>query len=104
MQLNVFADRGLAGIGYGVARAHWGRGFAVEASGAAMDWAFAIFPIAKVFATAEAGNEASHRIMEKLGMAREAVLRKGRLTRDGRRVDEVHYGVLREEWEGSRGG
>ena len=36
--------------------------------------------------------------MEKLGMTREAVMRSHRKGR-GERVDDVYYGVLREEWE-----
>jgi ribosomal-protein-alanine N-acetyltransferase len=48
---------------------------------------------------ADARNERSHRVLEKLGMTREGLLRKNRLARD-EFVDEVWYGVLRSEWVG----
>ena len=38
------------------------------------------------------------RVLEKLGMTREGLLRK-HLIRRGERVDRVYYGLLREEWE-----
>ncbi|MPZ15394.1 MAG: hypothetical protein GEU73_13380 [Chloroflexi bacterium] len=44
-----------------------------------------------------ARNVQSHRVMEKLGMRREAVLRQHRVHR-GERIDEVWYGLLRAEW------
>jgi RimJ/RimL family protein N-acetyltransferase len=47
---------------------------------------------------ADARNLASLRVMEKLGMVREGVLRQNRLVR-GEFIDEVWCGVLRTEWE-----
>ena len=35
--------------------------------------------------------------MEKLGMTREGVLRSHEIRR-GERIDDVYYGVLRDEW------
>ena len=59
------------------------------------------FGLAKVFAGGGALNRRSWRVMEKLGMKREGLLRSHRLIRGeirGERTDEVVYGVLREEW------
>jgi RimJ/RimL family protein N-acetyltransferase len=87
-----------AEIGYSLARAHWGKGFASEAVRALIDWAFPTYGLAKVFARADARNERSWRLMEKLGMKREGILRHHRAIPGGR-ADEVVYGLLREEWE-----
>ena len=48
-------------------------------------------------ARADARNARSIRVMEKLGMKREGLLRNDRLCR-GELIDEVVYGLLRSEW------
>jgi ribosomal-protein-alanine N-acetyltransferase len=50
---------------------------------------------------ADARNIGSLRVMEKLGMVREGVLRQNRLVR-GEFIDEVWCGMLRTEWEAQR--
>ena len=92
----------IAELGYNIARARWGKGLAPEAASAVVDCGFTKYELAKVYAKADVRNVQSHRVMEKLGMTREGVLRShGKLR--GERVDVVYYGVLREEWEKSRG-
>ncbi len=88
-----------AGLGYGISPAAWGHGYTPEAASAAIGWAFTSYGLARVFATANAANRQSWRVMEKLGMRREALLRSHRVLR-GERADEVVYGILREEWLG----
>ena len=87
----------IAELGYDLARVHWGKGLMLEAARAVLDWAFEEHGLAKVFATADLRNRRSTRVLEKLGMAREAVLRSQRRGYEGR-VDEVYYGILRDEW------
>lgn len=98
INLTVDKTHEIAGLGYAIARPHWGKGLAPEAATAVFDWAFAHHGLAKIYARAALRNRRSTRVMEKLGMVREGVLRSHRLGR-GERVDEVHYGVLRDEWE-----
>jgi ribosomal-protein-alanine N-acetyltransferase len=87
-------------IGYSVARALWGRGLATEAARAVISQAFEAYPdLVRVRATADAGNVRSHRVLEKVGMVREGLLRQNRLVR-GELLDEVWYGVLRSECVG----
>jgi RimJ/RimL family protein N-acetyltransferase len=91
-----------AEVGYGIARDHWGKGLATEAARAAIDAAFATFPdLNRVRAMADARNIGSQRVMEKLGMKREGVLRQNQVVR-GEFIDEAWYGLLRSEWEGQR--
>ena len=88
-------------LGYGVARVCWGRGIASEAAQAVVDYGFEAFTLAKVWARADPRNGASVRVLEKIGMRREGLLR-GHLLVRGERVDRVYYGILREEWEAAR--
>jgi RimJ/RimL family protein N-acetyltransferase len=87
----------IAMLGFAIARAHWGKGIAVEAARAAVAWAFEAFGVAKIRASTDARNVRSQRVMEKLGMHHEGRLRSHQLARDGR-TDVVCYGLLREEW------
>jgi len=58
----------VAMIGYAIARAHWGRGLATEAARAALEWAFAEHDLVEVWASTDAANVRSRRVLEKLGM------------------------------------
>ena len=91
-----------AELGYDLARDMWGRGIAPEAASAVCDWGFREYGLAKVYTLADARNGRSLRLMEKLGMAREAVYRSDEVER-GERVDGVCYAVLRSEWRGPGG-
>lgn len=71
-----------------------------EAARAVIEWAFDAFELLKVSATADLLNTQSWRVMEKLGMQREGILRNDRILRN-RRQDVVHYGILKSEWIGS---
>ena len=55
-------------ISYGLATAAWGRGLATEASLAAMAHGFDVIGLTEIVAVAKASNQASHWVMEKLGM------------------------------------
>lgn len=91
----------LAELGYALARVHWGRGLATEAAQAVLTAAFACdAALNRIRAIADARNVASTRVLAKLGMTREGILRQNRMFR-GVLIDEVWYGVLRSEWEGS---
>jgi ribosomal-protein-alanine N-acetyltransferase len=61
----------------------------------------AIPGLTRVFAFADPRNAGSLRVMEKLGMSREGLLRRHDAIR-GELVDNVYYGVLREEWDPAR--
>ena len=90
-----------AELGYDLARWLWGRGLAAEAASAVIDEALRRLPIQKITATASAANVRSTRLLEKLGMQREALLRQHWVHR-GKVLDEFRYGFLREEWEQRR--
>ena len=97
IDLYVDTTNNIAELGYSISQNHWGKGLTLEAATVVIDWGFRTFGLAKVFAGGGALNRRSWRVMEKLGMKREGLLRSHRLVR-GERTDEVVYGVLREEW------
>jgi len=77
----------------------WGRGLAAAAVGAAIEHLFAAHPFNRVQAHAVMENTASVRVMEKLGMRRDALLRQTAYLPDEKRfTDETIYSILRSEW------
>lgn len=58
-------------IGWRLARAHWGRGFATEAARAALDHAFGPLALDEVVSFTPAPNARSRAVMERLGMRRD---------------------------------
>ncbi len=90
-----------AGMGYSIARKLWGRGLVTEAAAAVISLAFEEYRLHKVWAHADVRNKASWRVMEKIGMSREGLLREHHFVR-GEAGDVYSYGILRSEWERSR--
>ncbi len=87
-----------AEIGYDIARPLWGQGLATEAAAAVIAFGFEELGLARVQAVADIRNTASWRVIEKLGMQREGVVRMNRPVR-GERADGVLYAVLGAEWQ-----
>ena len=103
INMGVHEANATAEMGYGIARQRWGMGLAAEAARAVIGWAFGTFDLAKITASADVANTQSWRVMEKLGMTREGVLRSQQPinAEPEARQDRVVYSVLRGEWEGS---
>jgi RimJ/RimL family protein N-acetyltransferase len=64
----VYAPTGEPELGYTLAAAFWGRGYALEAAGACIGAAFANLPHDRLLAKVEPENERSLRLAERLGM------------------------------------
>lgn len=95
LHINVVHE--IAELGYALAPAHWGKGLMPEATRSVVDWCFAERRMAKVYARVDARNARSLRVVEELSMTREGVLRR-HIKRHDERIDDVYYGVLRDEW------
>jgi [ribosomal protein S5]-alanine N-acetyltransferase len=65
-----------AEIGYVLARAFWRRGYMTEAARAVVDWTLGRPAIYRVWAVCDVENAGSAKVLEKLGMRREGVLRR----------------------------
>ena len=86
-------------IGWVFAPEVHGHGYATEAARAVLQLAFGELDLHRVIATCDPCNEASYRVMEKLGMRREAHFVRDVQIR-GEWADEYFYGILEEEWAG----
>lgn len=81
-------------------RKHWNQGLGTEAVRAVIDVAFSVHEdLNRVWARTDPENGASQRVLEKLGMVKEGVLRQSRVYGE-LAFDEAYFSVLRSEWEG----
>ncbi|MDR1438935.1 MAG: GNAT family N-acetyltransferase [Clostridiales bacterium] len=93
-----------AEMGWLINRENQCRGFATEAAKAVMEFAFGQLGLRRIIAHCDSENTASWRIMEKLGMIREAHYRK---SRKSNRVlghswrDAFGYAILAEDYFGN---
>ena len=63
------------GFAYHLARSEWGQGYATEAARALVDWAFSQPQVFRIWTLCDVENGASARVLEKLGLGREGLLK-----------------------------
>lgn len=76
---------------YGISPPEWGRGFATEVALAVLRYGFERAGLDRVLGIADAGNLASRRVLEKIGMTF-----KGSVVNEGR--EEVRYAIRPEDF------
>ena len=91
-----------ADIGYCMSRAYWGNGLMPEALKAVMDYLFDVVGINRIAASHDVNNPKSGRVMDKVGMKQEGILRQAGLNIQGV-CDEVWHAILRSDRENTRG-
>jgi ribosomal-protein-alanine N-acetyltransferase len=84
-------------IGYHIAHAHWGHGYATEAARAMIGWCFDALNAHRVQADCTEGNIASERVMQKCGFTYEGTWREN-CWEHGRFVNLKQYGLLVHEY------
>ncbi len=84
-------------IGYIFHPDHGGRGYATEAAAVMLRLAFEVYGLHRVTGRLDARNTASARVLERLGMRREAHLVQNEFVK-GEWTDEVVYAILEDEW------
>jgi RimJ/RimL family protein N-acetyltransferase len=87
-------DHRRAEMGYVFARQTWGQGYATEAAGALLDYAFDKLGLHRVAATCDPDNVGSARVLQKIGMAPEGRLRAYFLIR-GEWRDRLMFAAVR---------
>ena len=92
------ARRTQAELGWTIDPAYGGKGLATEAVVALVDLSFGPLGLRRVIANCFADNEASWRLMERIGMRREAHTVRESLHRDHGWLDGLSYALLAEEW------
>lgn len=91
-------DERQAMIGYSLARPYWGNGYAYEAISCLLAYLFDQLDLHRVIAECDEENVPSWRLLEKLGLRREAHLIEN-LFFKGAYCNEFHYAMLGREWK-----
>ena len=78
-----------------------GQGFASEAAQALLAFGFEVMALHRIYARCDARNGASERVMQRLGMRKEAHFREHMQVK-GRWDEELIYAILEGEWFGPR--
>jgi RimJ/RimL family protein N-acetyltransferase len=87
-----------AELGWVLDPAYTGHGYATEAVRELIRFSFEDLGLRRVTAQAFLDNEASWRLMERVGMRRESHGVRDSLHRSGRWLDSVAYAILDDEW------
>ena len=86
-------------FGYCFHQDAWGQGYGPEAASTLIVQGFGPMGLHRITATCDVRNRRSWRVMEKLGMRREATFRKDVRVK-GRWRDTHLYALLKQEWRG----
>ena len=90
-------------VGYMSRKAFWGRGYMTEAVSLIDDYAFNDMGMRKLVSSVFEPNVASIKVLEKNGFKRSGTFREVQFLRDYSYVNEIHFDLLRKEWETIRG-
>lgn len=86
-----------ADVGYHIGQDFQGHGFATETLAAMVDFGFEHMNLNRLQGYINPGNDASGRVMEKLGFIKEGIWRQVEI-KDGKLVDKIWFALLREEY------
>ena len=95
--LHVDAEHQCAEMGFWIAGPCWGKGYATEAARAVVQFGFEALGLNRIHAHHMTKNPASGRVLEKIGMQREGVLRQA-IRKWEQFEDVVLYAILRQDW------
>lgn len=86
-----------AEFGYALHVGYWNQNITSEASLAILQFGFRTLELERIFATCFTTNIASYRVMEKVGMTYEGILRSYH-SKNGERIDARIYAITRDDW------
>lgn len=84
-------------IGWVISPAYQRHGYATEAAAALLKYGFETLGLRRIVAACDSRNVASYRVMDKLGMRREARFQDC-LFRQGEWIEEYVYAICGDEW------
>ncbi|MBW7477335.1 GNAT family N-acetyltransferase [Paenibacillus oenotherae] len=94
--LHINKTHHMAELGYWIGKPYWGYGYCTEAAARVVQFAFDELELNRVFAAAMTRNPASYKVMEKIGMKYEGILRNH--IRKGDTYEDLrYYGLLRTD-------
>jgi RimJ/RimL family protein N-acetyltransferase len=85
-----------AELGYWIGVPFWGNGYATEAGNAVLRYGFEHFKFNRIYAAHFLGNDASGRVLQKIGMQYEGRMRQALRKLDSF-IDVERYAILRED-------
>src|ERR1700694_5027243 len=95
--LRIEPDHRRAELGYWIGVPFWGKGYATEAASAVVAFGFGTLRLHRIYAHHFAGNTASKRVLEKIGMRHEGRSRQ-HIQKWNQFIDIENYGLLAEEF------
>jgi RimJ/RimL family protein N-acetyltransferase len=87
-------ESAIANLGWAVNPEFQSKGYATEAARALIEFGFAKLGLSVIYATCDAKNTASYKVMEKLGMKRVGLLEKEREQKGAKR-DTLRYEIVK---------
>lgn len=90
-------NKQIAEIGYAISKDCWGKGLTTEAAMEVIKFGFEKMNLTRIQAKCMVENIGSARVMEKIGMSFEGIMRKG-LFAKGKHQDIRMYSILKEEY------
>lgn len=88
-------------LGYALSQDYWNQGIMTEAASEMIKFVFSKYDISRIEAQFKKENEASGKVMQKVGMTFEGKLRQ-KIFNKGRYWDMVYYSILRKEFEATQ--
>ena len=94
--LHTDVERISAEMGYFIGENYWNRGIMTDAVQQMVTYSFTHFPeLCKIYATPFDFNIASHKVLQKAGFEREAILKQAAV-KNGKIVDEHYYSIFKK--------
>ncbi|MEJ2217486.1 MAG: GNAT family N-acetyltransferase [Gemmatimonadota bacterium] len=100
--LNVEPEHTRAELGYWIGKTFWNHGYATEAARQVVRFGFQAFGLLRLYARAFVRNQASRRVLEKIGMRYEGRLR-GHFLKWGEPLDLDMFGLLATDTSPGKG-
>lgn len=95
--IHFLEDEAQVEAGYTIAPEFQGQGYATESLRAVFDYIFSVRNKHKIIASVDPNNDKSVRLLERLGMSKEAHF-TGSINANGACMDDCVYAMLRETW------
>jgi [ribosomal protein S5]-alanine N-acetyltransferase len=95
--LRIIQQHRHAELGYWLGVPYWRQGYATEAAREMVRYGFEHLRLHRIFASYFKGNDASRRVLERLGMRYEGCQRE-HVCKWDRFIDSELYGMLRPDW------
>ena len=94
--LHTDVERITAELGYFIGETYWNKGIMTEVVIQMVSYSFANFPLRKIYATPFDFNIASHKVLQKAGFEREAILKQA-VIKNGEIIDLHYYSFIKEK-------